>query len=32
MFGSSNGDILNIMEEYGVDEIHRELVAMDLAF
>ena len=32
MFGSSNGDILQVMEEYGVDEDHCRAVVLDLEF
>ena len=31
-FGSSNGDILQIMEEYGVDKDHCRAVVLDLEF
>jgi hypothetical protein len=32
MFGSSNGDILKVMEEYEVNPDHIKLVALDLTF
>lgn len=31
-FGSSNGDILEVMEEFGVDPNHIQAVALDIEF